>query len=175
MKICCHCKRELDESCFYKNKSSKDGLHPECKDCVFNRTHTEEFKKKQIIYRSSEKFLKKNRNRCKKYYNKPEKRKRILSRNKKWYESHERNYKKINEYGHKYRMNNKDKIKCRSLLNYAIKKNKIIRPKKCSNCGKSGRIIAHHDDYSKPFDVIWLCSKCHVNLHKNRLLKMVDY
>ena len=24
---------------------------------------------------------------------------------------------------------------------------------------------AHHEDYSKPYDVVWLCPPCHRNLH----------
>ena len=173
MKICCHCKKELDESLFYKNKSNKDGLHPECKECLFARTHTDEFKKKQIIYRSSKKFLEGNKIRCKKYYNKLEKKKRILERNKIWYSTHSRNLKKCNEYTKKYYKENKFKKICQSILNCNIKLGKITKPKICSNCKLTGIIHAHHKDYSKPLDVIWLCAKCHSNLHKNNLEKMV--
>ena len=34
MKVCSRCRRELDESCFTKNKASKDGLMSYCKDCL---------------------------------------------------------------------------------------------------------------------------------------------
>lgn len=33
MKICCKCKQEKPKSEFYKNKSTKDGLSHECKEC----------------------------------------------------------------------------------------------------------------------------------------------
>jgi hypothetical protein len=47
----------------------------------------------------------------------------------------------------------------------ALKRGAIIRPEKCSNCNKNKRIEAHHEDYNKPLEVIWLCSKCHKAIH----------
>ena len=32
-KICSHCKKELDINCFYKKRTSKDGLQYVCKEC----------------------------------------------------------------------------------------------------------------------------------------------
>lgn len=34
----------------------------------------------------------------------------------------------------------------------------------CEFCGDH-RVHAHHKDYSKPLEVIWLCPKCHHRLH----------
>ena len=48
----------------------------------------------------------------------------------------------------------------------AIKKGELIKPIKCEFCKKKSTIQAHHDDYSKPFDVKWLCVRCHNELHR---------
>jgi hypothetical protein len=35
----------------------------------------------------------------------------------------------------------------------------------CTICGGVENIHAHHRDYSKPLDVVWLCVKCHQRIH----------
>ena len=45
----------------------------------------------------------------------------------------------------------------------------------CQSCGKSEsevnaegkKIHAHHTDYSRPLDVVWLCDSCHIISHWN--------
>jgi len=47
----------------------------------------------------------------------------------------------------------------------AIDRGDIIKPKLCELCGKERRLGSHHEDYSKPLQVVWLCSDCHGKRH----------
>lgn len=56
-------------------------------------------------------------------------------------------------------------------LEQAIIAGKIIKPDRCSICGCSSdehRIESHHEDYTKPLDVIWCCTPCHRALDMKR-------
>jgi hypothetical protein len=57
-----------------------------------------------------------------------------------------------------------EKVHARELLEYAVRHGKIKRLP-CEVCGKI-KSEAHHDDYSKPYDVHWLCRKHHNEIHK---------
>ena len=59
-------------------------------------------------------------------------------------------------------------VKARWTLKYYIKRGIIDRPKSCSLCGRIDKIQAHHQDYSKPLEVIWLCASCHKKIHLER-------
>ena len=50
-------------------------------------------------------------------------------------------------------------------VNEAIKKGLLIRPSQCSECYEKRKLIAHHDDYSKPLSVRWVCRICHSKIH----------
>ena len=48
----------------------------------------------------------------------------------------------------------------------AIKNGELTRPVRCQECGsKANRIEGHHEDYGKPLEVIWLCTRCHSYRH----------
>jgi len=47
----------------------------------------------------------------------------------------------------------------------AVSNGKIKKPTDCQDCGSDFHIVAHHCDYSKPLDVMWLCSACHSKWH----------
>jgi hypothetical protein len=47
----------------------------------------------------------------------------------------------------------------------AVKRGELVRPPGCSCCGDGNRVEAHHDDYAKPLDVLWLCTSCHRARH----------
>lgn len=51
----------------------------------------------------------------------------------------------------------------RGLTRWAIRRG-MIRRGPCSVCGGK-HAIAHHPDYFKPFDVVWMCSQCHASEH----------
>lgn len=55
------------------------------------------------------------------------------------------------------------KIYARDLTNKAIKSGKLIK-KPCEVCGKN-KVDAHHEDYNKPYDVMWLCRRHHIEHH----------
>jgi hypothetical protein len=55
------------------------------------------------------------------------------------------------------------------LLNAAVRAGKITKPDRCG-CGRQARVQGHHDDYSKPLDVVWLCGACHKARHQMKRL-----
>lgn len=59
----------------------------------------------------------------------------------------------------KNRKANPEKYKARTAVSNALRDGKIKR-KPCIYCG-SEKSQAHHDDYSRPLDVKWVCFKCH--------------
>jgi hypothetical protein len=46
-------------------------------------------------------------------------------------------------------------------VNRAKRNGLIPPPTICEDCGKGGLLHGHHEDYSKPLDVNWLCPSCH--------------
>jgi len=54
----------------------------------------------------------------------------------------------------------------RTLVNSEIRKGFLI-PLPCEVCGGNSNIEAHHDDYSKPLHVRWLCVIHHREHHRN--------
>ena len=47
----------------------------------------------------------------------------------------------------------------------AIRRRQLVRPDSCSQCRTSCKPQAHHFDYKRELDVIWLCKKCHTAVH----------
>ena len=64
--------------------------------------------------------------------------------------------------------NHPKKYKARQEVSMAKRKG-LITPKPCSVCGKQ-ITEAHHNDYNKPLDVIWLCNLHHREVHQNNKL-----
>lgn len=57
------------------------------------------------------------------------------------------------------------KDSCRSYAGTYLRRGNLKR-ESCEICN-SKESQMHHDDYTKPLDVRWLCRECHINLHNN--------
>lgn len=56
------------------------------------------------------------------------------------------------------------RYKARNAVHNAVRDGKLERGP-CERCG-SLRVHGHHEDYSKPLDVMWLCPQCHKARHR---------
>jgi len=64
-----------------------------------------------------------------------------------------------------YKKANKVKMKAHRLVAKAVKDGDLVRPEHCTCCGRAGIIEGHHDDYTMPLVVNWLCTCCHGKRH----------
>ena len=60
-----------------------------------------------------------------------------------------------------WRENNREKIKAHRAVNKNIKLGLLERKITCDRCGNKGKLEAHHDDYNKPLEIVFLCRPCH--------------
>ena len=72
----------------------------------------------------------------------------------------------------KYRKNNSDKIKARNIVQKAILSGKLVKGV-CEICGDTDT-EAHHEDYSKPLDIKWLCKKHHEDCHHDDVMMTLE-
>jgi transposase-like protein len=52
------------------------------------------------------------------------------------------------------------------LFRNAVRDKKIIRADFCSICKSTYKVEGHHDDYTKPLEVRWMCESCHKKWHR---------
>lgn len=83
-----------------------------------------------------------------------------------------KNREKLNEYQRKWYQNNKEKRRAHVVLHRAVKKGIIERSKTCEQCGKLAKTDGHHEDYSKPLEVKWLCKPCHMRQSPRTVIKI---
>lgn len=58
--------------------------------------------------------------------------------------------------------------KVRTAVDTALARKILVRPEVCESCNtidENSVLHGHHDDYSKPLDVLWLCRSCHIKHH----------
>lgn len=67
----------------------------------------------------------------------------------------------MNKASNASKKRHREKHNARGRLATAIRKG-VVKPESCW-CGKPGQ--AHHPDYSKPLEVVWLCTEHHEGVH----------
>lgn len=135
MKICFKCKVKKPLSEFYKHKMMADGHLNKCKKCAKNDVL--EHRNKNL-----ESIREYDRMRCKE----PKKRASLRISTDRWAQKFP------------------EKHKAKSMVKNAVRDGRLKRLP-CEVCGSDERIHGHHDDYSKPLDVRWLCAAHHHQHH----------
>lgn len=140
---------------------------------------TVEQKQKKAEYDRT--WIAKNPNYKKEYYHKNKDKFREYGRNRykrvpEEYSEKSRKYRlenneKYNECRKKWRKENVHKTKAHSNLHTAVENGSVVK-KPCMICGNI-TVEGHHEDYSKPLEVLWLCKKHHHEKHRihNRIHK----
>lgn len=153
VKLCKMCGEIKRASAFGVNKNLKSGLTTYCKECQNNKS-------KAYFDSHREQVLERNKERG------PATRARFK-------EKHGQEY--INEYARNYYSgcpNRRKRAKVYAKLAQALTDGTVIKPHKCEMCsveeGNGIKIEAHHKDYLKPLEVMWLCKKCHGKVHQMR-------
>lgn len=164
MRKCKVCGEEKPITEFYKHAGYPD---TKCKECAkaYSRRYAEEHAEHYKQYRK-QRYM--------------EHREEDMLRNKAWREAnrdkHNAYCRKWNnehaddrrEYLREYRIAHPERMRAQGIVNTRISRGKLTKPMACEVCGKVGRVEAHHADYSKPLDVMWVCKKCHYILDKKR-------
>lgn len=139
-KTCKECGRTLPVSEFNKRRGNKDGLQDRCRDCFSRYNKMRYAANREKTKEAVRKYREENPGNC--------------------LETRLKACKK-----------NPTRTNANRAIDTAIKAGVIERPHICSGCGCSDsehRIEAHHYDYSKPLDVIWLCTPCHRSMDARR-------
>ncbi len=68
------------------------------------------------------------------------------------------------DYLKQYRKKYPNKYLAHNLVNNAIRDERLFN-EPCQVCGKEEGVHAHHDDYSKPLNIRWLCAAHHRQWH----------
>lgn len=137
MKVCTGCGQELPRSEFYAHPRAPDGLRYKCKACFTS--------------------MRRETNR-RRYANDPT------------YRAERREAARASYRRTGYRSPvDPTKRSARVTLQNAVREGRLTPSDGCEDCGhdfSEFRREAHHEDYSKPLDVAWLCSLCHGKRHR---------
>jgi len=140
-KACFKCGRTLPLGEFYRHPQMGDGHLGKCKECA--KRDVNENRARHSDYYVEYERLRSSR---------PERREQAH----KWQRIRRR---KHPEKQQALRLREPQKYKARTAVSNAIRDGRLVK-ELCTFCG-SNTVEAHHHDYSKPLDVIWVCQQCH--------------
>lgn len=153
-KVCFKCGAEKPRTDFYKHKGMADGHVNKCKEC-------------------NKKDVTKNRNDNLEHYRDYDKTRsklqhRVEARNE--YAKTEVGAMNVQKAKDSYIKRN-PKIRSTHIgVGNAVRDGKLVKSKYCESpyCEHpDGYVEAHHCDYNKPLEVMWLCDRCHKDWHLN--------
>ena len=151
MKVCRECNIDKPLTEFYKHERMADGHLNKCIPCVKSR-----------VNKHREVHLEKIREYDKKRANKPH---RVQAR--KDYQKTEAGKLAAKKTRATYRKKYPMAYVAHVITGNAIRDGKLFPETSCSVCNSTEKIEGHHDDYTKPMDVRWLCEKCHKEWHRH--------
>ena len=93
-----------------------------------------------------------------------------------------RQQKRYGTDNHFYRGGVRANGRAHDIVEKAVAAGRLTRSEACESCGGDGRayrdgrapIHAHHCDYNKPLDVMWLCQPCHHEWHRTNAAVPVE-
>ena len=150
-KVCFKCNILKPLSDFYKHSKMGDGHLNKCKVCT-----------KKDVHNHREDNLEKVREYDR---NRPNREERAQTN--KEYAKTPRGREASATGRRNYRAKQKLRYKAHNLLSYAVLSGNILRPETCSCCGVGCIPHGHHNDYSKPLEVVWVCVTCHTKFHNH--------
>ena len=152
---------------FYRKTGKLDSFWNECKKCT-NKQHRKYRKENAQRLRLFDRKRSKLPYRIKqlKEYHKTEEYKESHKKaDLKWRINNLEKHKRSNKKAYlKWIKNNPEKIKAKQAVYNALRSKKLFK-EPCKECGNMKDIQGHHEDYSKPLEVTWLCIVCHVKIH----------
>ena len=147
-KKCSGCGEEKELTEFHRDKQTRDGRRSDCKVCGLDR---------RAEYRAANEDM--IRKKARVAYAEDKDRLAGIAR-KNYAKNKEQRRKQKREY---YRKHRKQCLASVWVTREIVAGRMVPGP--CDVCGSTERIVGHHDDYSKPFEVRWLCASHHKRLH----------
>ena len=171
MQKCTRCEIEKELSEFHRRSQRSRGYNTICKLCLNSRRNEsveknrEKFRKQanDFYYRNREKQLAK----VKAWWSSLSEERKQQVRDKKKKRFHASPEQKRRKLHYTQNVYDKKKFKANKILNDAVRKG-MFKPRECTVCKQEKKLDGHHNDYSKPLDVIWVCRKCHSDIHKKK-------